>query len=360
MMRIGLYGCGGRTRGVVTTTLENKVDCKVTRCYDRNPETAALAARQFGGKACSKAELLGSDEVDMLFISLFPAAHAEALLEAAETRKPIYIEKPVVTNRRDLVRLAPLAAREDLHIQVGSMCGYIPIYKQLDALVKQGALGKLISGTFHWASLRDFAAAADFSSNWRHAPETGGELTQHLCHYFGWMRTVAGDFESLMAMCTQDPENKSCIEDSWTVILKFRGGALFDVKQCERDRSHTVLGTLEGTEGAVHWEWQYDKKSSVVHFPTAGKWHERAEGKELFTGPIAWEDPAEGLHRARRVRPRPVGAIGRRPLGGRPGAPRPRELRRREAGGLPPDAGGLRRCLSLSRPSGRRWRTCRA
>ena len=140
--RIGLYGCGCRTQQILERALEDGV-AKVTLCHDISEKNANALAEKYNAKVCSLDELLSSDEVDMYLISLFPAAHPDALLKAAKTGKPIYIEKPVAVFINDIQRLMPLTTRTDIH--VGLSYRYIAVFRDLLDLVNSGKIGDLIS-----------------------------------------------------------------------------------------------------------------------------------------------------------------------------------------------------------------------
>ena len=251
--RIGLYGCGCRTQQILERALEDGV-AKVTLCHDISEKNANALAEKYNAKVCSLDELLSSDEVDMYLISLFPAAHPDALLKAAKTGKPIYIEKPVAVFINDIQRLMPLTTRTDIH--VGLSYRYIAVFRDLLDLVNSGKIGDLISVNCNWVSngpKPEYDPTKDL--NWRYVPETGGELTQHCCHTFEWFCALGGDFESVVAMNRTMPGNKSCIEDLWDLTIKHKSGCQTSFHFCESNSKFTLHGYIEGTKGTLEWEW---------------------------------------------------------------------------------------------------------
>ena len=67
--RIGLYGCGNRTRQVLEQSLKNGT-AQVTLCHDIDHEKAQKLAAAYHAEACELNELLESNSVDMYLISL--------------------------------------------------------------------------------------------------------------------------------------------------------------------------------------------------------------------------------------------------------------------------------------------------
>lgn len=260
--RIGLYGCGCRTQAILERALASGTAC-VTRCHDINQESAGKLAEKYGAKVASLDELLNADDVDMLLISLYPAAHPDALLKAVTAGKPVYIEKPVAVFPKDISRLLPLSGKHYVH--VGLSYRYIPVFRQLTDLVQSGKIGKLMGINFNWLCRHRVPEPKPGEiPNWRYVPETGGELTQHYCHCFEWFRTLGGDFTSVMAMSLKRPDNHSCVEDGWDLIMKQKSGCQISFHSSETNPRFTVCGYLEGTEGSLEWEWNVNSK--IVFF----------------------------------------------------------------------------------------------
>lgn len=272
--RIGLYGCGCRTQQILERALKSGV-AKVTLCHDISEKSAQKLAEKYNAKVCDLDELLSSDEVDMYLISLFPAAHPDALLKAAQTGKPIYIEKPVCVFMDDVKRLLPLKDRKDIH--VGLSYRYISIFRVLYDLVKGGKIGDLIAINVNWlcdAIKPDYDPTKDL--NWRHKPETGGELTQHCCHTFEWFRSLTGDFDSIVAMKKVLPGNKSTIEDLWDIMIRQKNGCLITFHNSYINPEFTLKGYLEGTNGTLKFEW--NNPSTITYYPRK---NERAPGEVI-------------------------------------------------------------------------------
>lgn len=261
--RIGLYGCGNRTVEILKKTVSEGL-AKVTLCYDIRPEKAGQFAEKYGARACSKAELLESNEVDMFLIALFPAAHPDALLETIPCGKPVYIEKPICSFMKDVRRLVPVLGKGYVH--VGLSYDYIPVFRQLRDLVRNGKIGELLAINFNWLDdgFKKNMTEQELE-NWRFQPETGGELTQHYCHCFDWFRKLSGDFRSIAAVSAKFHDNPLCLEDIWDFILTQKNGPHISMHASMRNPRFTVIGYLEGTAGSLEYEW--NDPSSITFFP---------------------------------------------------------------------------------------------
>ena len=264
--RIGLYGCGKRSQKLLQTSLANGTAC-VTCCHDIDRSRAELLAKQYGARACSLDELLTAKDVDMYLISLFPAAHPDALFAAVQTNKPVYIEKPVAVFMPEICRVRELCGKH--YINVGLFYQYMPIYRQLTHLVKSGMLGDLVAMNFNWLQYRpELRKSVDEKNpDWRYVPQTGGELTQHYCHCFEWFRLLNGPIEQLYAMSNQHSSNATCVEDIWDLLLKHRNGCQISFHSSECNPRCTVYGSIEGSEGALSWE--YNDPSTIIYHKNA-------------------------------------------------------------------------------------------
>ncbi|MDD5706504.1 MAG: Gfo/Idh/MocA family oxidoreductase [Kiritimatiellae bacterium] len=268
--RIGLWGCGNRTQVLIKDALRRD-RIAITRCFDLDRGRAEALAGKLGAKVVDSAKaLLGAADVDAFLICLYPGAHAGALLQALPVGRPIYVEKPVATNWEDYEKLRAAALRFDTPVHVGLMHRYCPVFATMTNLVRAGKIGTMIGVTVNWVAwlrkVEDFPGGKD---NWHFRPDTGGELIQHFCHTFDWLRQLGGDFTQVSAMCNHLDRKETPIENTWDILLRYRSGALVNFHSSMHNPRNSELGYIEGSEGSLEWEWS--APSVIKFFPNASK-----------------------------------------------------------------------------------------
>ena len=68
-IKLGLYGCGSRTRGLLDAAKVGD-ECEVVSAYDIREESTKSLCDKYGGKICRSAEeMLGTKGVDAVVIS---------------------------------------------------------------------------------------------------------------------------------------------------------------------------------------------------------------------------------------------------------------------------------------------------
>jgi len=109
MIRIGLVGCGhiGTVHAVALQQLTDAqlIDASLTATYDDDQERAAKVARHHGGAPHDTLERL-LDEVDVVWVCTWTAAHLDAVEAAADRGLPVFCEKPLAGNLATATRVA--------------------------------------------------------------------------------------------------------------------------------------------------------------------------------------------------------------------------------------------------------------
>jgi predicted dehydrogenase len=156
-LRAGLVGCGFIS-DIYLTNIAKFRDVAVVACADMSPEAAARQAGRYGLQARPVAELLRSDDIDIVLNLTTPDAHAEVSLAAIEAGKSVYSEKPLAARLADGQRI--LAAAEARGVAVACAPDTIlgPGYQEARALLDSGALGRPLTalaavmshGYEHW------------------------------------------------------------------------------------------------------------------------------------------------------------------------------------------------------------------
>ncbi len=147
-------------------------------------ETAEAARRTLGCELATTdwAALIENPAVDVVHICTPNAEHLPALLAAIRCKKPIYCEKPVVSNAAEAarVRTALTETGYDAPTQVAFHLRGFAAVRRAKELIASGRLGRLVRyriGYYHAGALD---ASAPF--RWKHAPNGGTilDLASHL------------------------------------------------------------------------------------------------------------------------------------------------------------------------------------
>lgn len=94
-MKVGVIGCGNICKQYFKAARQFPI-LEMAACADLDLERArAVAATHEVPRACTVAELLADDEIEIVLNLTVPAAHVPVALEAVEHGKHVYSEKPL-------------------------------------------------------------------------------------------------------------------------------------------------------------------------------------------------------------------------------------------------------------------------
>lgn len=111
-----MIGCG-TISGIYFQNLNSFEGTEVVACADLDIERAKAKAAEHGiPRGCSVEELLADESIELVVNLTIPAAHAEVTLQALESGKHVYGEKPLAVTRDDGKRILELASAKGLRV----------------------------------------------------------------------------------------------------------------------------------------------------------------------------------------------------------------------------------------------------
>ena len=144
------------------------------------------------------ATLLGDPTVDAVVIATPPAPRFALAKQALEAGKHVMLEKPVALCAEDAEELQRLALRNKLTVAVDFEYRAVPLFQQLEALIRSGVIGELYLVKLDWM----MGSRADASRPWtwysQHS-EGGGVLGALGTHAFDTLHWLVGPTRNLRA-----------------------------------------------------------------------------------------------------------------------------------------------------------------
>lgn len=146
-MKVGIIGCGNIC-GIYFKNLKRFEHIEVAACADIVPERAAEKAAEFQvPKACSPAELLADDSIELVVNLTIPKAHVPVALAALKAGKHVYGEKPLGVTRAEGQKLMTAAKKARLRIGSAPDTFLGGAFQTCRKLIDDGAIGKPIGAT---------------------------------------------------------------------------------------------------------------------------------------------------------------------------------------------------------------------
>ncbi|GAA2800721.1 Gfo/Idh/MocA family oxidoreductase [Kitasatospora paracochleata] len=129
---------------------------------------------------------------DIALIAVQDAEHAAAATALAGIGYQILLEKPMATNEADCEAIAEAARRNGITLAVCHVMRYTPYTVKLKQLLREGAIGDIVSlqhlepiGNYHFAH-------SYVRGNWRREDESSPLLLSKSCHDIDWMADIVG------------------------------------------------------------------------------------------------------------------------------------------------------------------------
>jgi xylose dehydrogenase (NAD/NADP) len=254
--------------GLLSTARVNRHLIPAIRAAERN-ELVAVASRELG-KAAEYAtewgisrifgnyqEMLDSDLVDAVYISLPNAFHAEWAVRAAQASKHVLCEKPLALTPAEVDRIQAAVEASGVVAAEAVMYLYHPLIGRLAELVQEGAVGEvqLVRGAFTFT--------LDRPRDVRWKPGLGGGSLWDVGSYpVSLIRRLLGEPEEVFGW---QRLAESGVDESFAGLLRFRGGALGSFDAGFR-HPFRVEAEVIGTEGLLQLERPYvmAPRSSIV------------------------------------------------------------------------------------------------
>jgi UDP-N-acetyl-2-amino-2-deoxyglucuronate dehydrogenase len=269
-VRVGLVGCGliGFVHSFTLRLLaeHDLVDAEVTATYDPQRDRArAFAAAHEGAVACPDLDTL-VDQVDVLWVCTWTAAHREAVEAGAARGRAVFCEKPLAPTLAECEAVAALLA--PLPHQVGLVLRTAPVFQALADAVHGREYGAPLAMVF-----RDdqyFPIQGLYGSDWRAdvARAGAGTLLEHSIHDVDILRWVLGDPDRVRATVASRFGHPG-IEDVAALTCTYPDGAVATLTSVW----HQVLSRGSSRRVEVFCErallWLDDDFSGPLHVETA-------------------------------------------------------------------------------------------
>jgi len=139
-VRIGIIGCGDWGRNHIGTASSLGALAAVA---DADPRRAAVAAAAVGTEPLTPDQLLARSDIDGVILALPPHRHAAAALEVLAAGKHLLVEKPMSLDMAGAEAIVAAARASGAVAMTGHLLRFHPAFEGLEALVRDGVLGRL-------------------------------------------------------------------------------------------------------------------------------------------------------------------------------------------------------------------------
>ena len=160
---VGVIGCGNISAAYfMLAPLFKGIEMRAGA--DLDVKMAQARAKEFGVRASSVADLLASDDIDIVVNLTIPAAHYEVSKAILDAGKHVYSEKPFVLSVREGQDLKKRADRKGLRVGSAPDTFLGGAHQRVRSLIDGGKVGRVTSGTCyvmshgmeHWHPNPDF------------------------------------------------------------------------------------------------------------------------------------------------------------------------------------------------------------
>lgn len=238
-LRWGLIGTGGIARAFARDLARTSGQI-VAAVGSRSLEKAKEFTNVHGGTPCGSYEELVTSDIDAVYVATPHPMHAPNTILALNHGKPVLCEKPFAVNARESAAMITAARQNNLLLVEAMWSRFLPHYRRVRELVKQGDIGEIIS------------IAADHGQNlplpkyYRlHAPElAGGALLDLGIYPISFAYYLLGKPHSVVAKAEFTPTG---VDSQTSMIFRYESGAhanLTTTLLAKTPCTATVVGTL--------------------------------------------------------------------------------------------------------------------
>ena len=216
---IGLIGTGKHGLRYARHIQNDLPDLKLVAVARRDAAKLESTARELGVRACGDyREMMRLDGVDAVVAVVPPTLHVDIVRCAAETGRPLLLEKPAAPSLGEGRAMLELLRARPIPVMVAQTLRYNAVVRALGAAVES-------IGPIHAVTLSQRFEPSPLG--WLDDPAiSGGGITLHTgVHLFDLLRVLTG-LEPRSVTCQMDRVQTRATEDNFAATVRLSGSAL--------------------------------------------------------------------------------------------------------------------------------------
>jgi len=221
--------------------------------FDCREDRRLEAEDKYGISTFDSFEASVAEKPDVHIISLPPDLHVEYARLSIKHGMHFFTEASVVND--GVAEMMADLQGTNLIAAPSCTLRFFPLVKRIKQLVDDGAIGKILSFTFHCGEYlpdwHPYEAIQDFYVSKR---ETGG-CREIVPFELVWLVWIFGDIDSIVAFKGKQSTLDVDIDDVYQVIMQFEEGQLGHVLIDVVARSLVRNGRMISEEGIIEWDY---------------------------------------------------------------------------------------------------------
>lgn len=230
-------------------------------------ELTAIAARSDESVAAAKAaypdadvygdyrELSARDDIDIVDVVVPSHLHHPVATNVLTSGKHLLLEKPMGISLAECDDMIRLANEKQRLLAVGHELRLSSMWGKAKAMIDEGFIGRPLYALVE-LSRNPYRLGAD---GWRYdLSRVGSWILEEPIHFFDlarWYLSDSGDPEKVYATANSRQPDHPELQDNFSAIMHFQGGAYAVVSQTLAAFEHHQTIKVTGTEGALWASW---------------------------------------------------------------------------------------------------------
>lgn len=220
----GLLGAGlvapFHAKSIVTSE-----KCELIAVTDIDQARAQKFSQEYNCEAvASLDDLIKNDKIDVINVTTPNHLHKEAVIQIAEAKKSIIVEKPPALSMKDVDDMVEVCEKNGVKLGVSLQCRVRPAVQAVKKALDAGRFGRILHADAYmkWFRTREYY----HSDGWRSLRKAGAGVTiQHAFHYFDLLYFLAGPIAKVQARMNNLDHPDVDLEDTLLAFLDFENGA---------------------------------------------------------------------------------------------------------------------------------------
>lgn len=255
-VRFGLIGFGAwgqhhanaivQTEGAELVAISARSDSSVAAAQEKYPDAAVTNDYH---------ELLKRDDIDFVDIVVPSYLHHEITAATLNAGKHVLLEKPMGVSVAECDDLIRLAKENDRMLAVGHEFRLSSLWGHVKELIDNGYVGEPQYALVE-LSRNPYRLGSD---GWRYdISRVGNWILEEPIHFFDlarWYLSASGNPTSVYASANSRQPDHPELQDNFSAIVNFEGGAYAVVSQTLSAFEHHQCVKVTGTKGALWASW---------------------------------------------------------------------------------------------------------